>query len=328
MRALRFDRGELSLVSDQPEPTLRQGEALVRPTLVGVCDTDLQLLQGYMGFAGVPGHELVGVVVDGPKEWFGKRVVADINFACGACPTCATQDPHHCPNRTVMGILGAGGAFAERLAVPVRNLLAVPDGVSDEDAVFVEPLAAAYEILEQVDVRASDRVLVLGDGKLGLLCAQVLATTGARVTVWGHHRAKLDRVAHLPLEGLTEPNWTGRPFDLVVEATGTGGGLTTAMAAVRPRGAIVLKSTVAADHQLSLAPIVIDELRVLGSRCGPFPRALAALQAGEVDVRCLVDAIFRFDLVEAAFQRAAQRGVLKVVVRFTPLRLPSPPPGA
>jgi len=253
------------------------------------------------------------VVEQGPPEWIGRRVVADINFACQQCDWCGRGEQHHCPNRTVMGIVAAAGVFADRVAVPVANLLAVPDSVSDDEAVFTEPLAAAFEILEQVPVGESDTVLVLGDGKLGLLCAQVLATTGADVRIWGRHQDKLDRVASR-VRGVIQPDWTGRPFDVVVEATGTRDGLNSAIAAVRPRGTVVLKSTVADAHELSLAPLVIDEIRLIGSRCGPFPRALAALQRGEVDVTCLIDAHYPFDQAEAAFEHAQRRGTMKILL--------------
>ncbi len=308
------DNGQLRLVQDFLDPIADETTAVVQPTRMGICDTDLQILRGYMGFTGVLGHEFVAVVRQGPAEWVGKRVVADINFACQSCDWCARGRQHHCPQRTVMGILNANGAFADAMAVPVANLLAVPDSVSDDEAVFTEPLAAAFEILEQVNITEKERVLVLGDGKLGLLCAQAVATTGAAVTVSGHHQAKLDRVASR-VHGVVSPDWQGRPFDVVVEATGTREGLKSAIAAVRPRGTVVLKSTVADPHELSLAPIVIDEINLVGSRCGPFPRALLALERGEVDVRCLIDASYEFDQAIAAFEHAGRCGVLKVLLK-------------
>ncbi|MCP4290237.1 MAG: alcohol dehydrogenase catalytic domain-containing protein [bacterium] len=314
MRALIVDSGQLRLEKHYPDPVVDETTALVQPTCMGICDTDLQLLRGYMDFSGVLGHEFVGVVCQGPEEWLGKRVVADINFACQACDWCARGQQHHCPQRTVMGILNANGVFAESVAIPVSNLLAVPDSVSDDQAVFTEPLAAAFEILEQVSIGKTERVLVLGDGKLGLLCAQAVATTGASVTVWGHHQSKLDRIADR-VHGVISPDWEGRPFDVVVEATGTREGLQSAIASVRPKGTVVLKSTVADAHQLSLAPIVIDEILLVGSRCGPFQRALQALDHGEVDVNCLVDYIFEFDQAIEAFEHAGRRGVLKVLLK-------------
>jgi threonine dehydrogenase-like Zn-dependent dehydrogenase len=314
MRALVLDDGQLRLVQQFPDPVADDTTAVVQLTRMGICDTDLQILRGYMGFMGVPGHEFVGVVSQGPDAWLGKRVVADINFACQSCDWCASGQQHHCPQRTVMGIVNANGAFAEAMAVPVTNLLEVPDSVSDDEAVFTEPLAAAFEILEQVNITEDERVLVLGDGKLGLLCAQAVATTGAEMTVWGHHQTKLDRVASR-VHGVVSPDWEGRPFDVVIEATGTRDGLQSALAAVRPRGTVVLKSTVADAHELSLAPIVIDEIRLVGSRCGPFSRALLSLEHGEVDVSCLIDACYEFDQAIAAFEYAGQRGVLKVLLK-------------
>jgi len=314
MRALVLEADQLRLVQQFPDPVADDTTVVVQPTRMGICDTDLQILQGYMGFTGVLGHEFVGVVTQGPEAWLGKRVVADINYACQSCDWCTRGQQHHCPQRTVMGILNANGAFADAVAVPIANLFAVPDSVSDDDAVFTEPLAAAFEILEQVNITKDDRVLVLGDGKLGLLCAQVVATTGAPVTVWGHHQAKLDRVAS-GVHGVLSPDWQGRPFDVVVEATGTREGLQNAIAAIRPRGTIVLKSTVADAHQLSLASVVIDEIRLVGSRCGPFQRALLALESGEVDVCCLIDAHYELNQAVEAFEFAGRRGVLKVLLK-------------
>ena len=274
----------------------------MRVRLAGICSTDLQILAGYMGFTGVPGHEFVGEVVDGPAELAGQRVVGEINFACGRCPTCGRGLGRHCPERRVMGILGADGAFAEYLAVPVANLHAVPDGVPDEAAAFTEPLAAAFSILEQVPLGPADDVVVLGDGKLGLLCAQVLAGTGAAVTLVGKHAANLALVAGRGVA--TTP----------LDATGSVGGLALAMAAVRPRGRLVLKSTVADRHELSLAPLVINEVTVVGSRCGPFPPAVRALTDGTVAVTPLIDSTFPLTAGVEALAHAARPGVRKVLL--------------
>jgi threonine dehydrogenase-like Zn-dependent dehydrogenase len=286
----------------------------VAVSIAGVCNTDLEIVRGYMGFRGTLGHELVGRVVEGPPSWVGKRVVSEINFACGECAACARGLGRHCPNRTVMGILGADGAFAERVRVPVANLHAVPDSLADDAAVFAEPLAAAFEILEQVPVSAATDALVLGDGKLGLLCASVLAAAGARVTVVGHHPEKLALLAARGVETklATELSRTG--FDLVVEATGSAGGLAQAIAATRPRGTLVLKSTVADRTSVDLAPIVIHELSLVGSRCGPFPPALAALDSRTVDVAPFVSDRFSLNDADRALARAAEPGVLKVLV--------------
>jgi threonine dehydrogenase-like Zn-dependent dehydrogenase len=315
MRALRFDGATLRAVDDHPLPEAGAGEAVVRVRLAGICSTDLQILAGYMAFTGVPGHEFVGEVVDGPAGLAGRRVVGEINYACGRCPTCRRGLGRHCPERRVMGILGADGAFAEYLAVPVVNLHPVPDGVADEEAVFTEPLAAAFSILEQVPVEPGQRVTVLGDGKLGLLCAQVLAGTGATVTLVGKHAANLALVAPQGVDGVLLGDW--KPDggdDCVVEATGSPAGLALAVAAVRPRGTLVLKSTVAEPHSLSLAPLVINEVSVVGSRCGLFPPALAALAARSVGVAPLIDATYPLTDGVDALAHAARPGVRKVLL--------------
>lgn len=316
MKALHWDGKALRLRQDYAEPSPKEGWARVRVSLAGVCSTDLQIFQGYMGFEGVPGHEVVGVVEAGPEAWIGKRVVCDINFACRACSACERGLHRHCPNRTVLGILGQDGAFAESFVAPLANLYAVPDSVSDTQAVFTEPLAAAFAILEQVDVAPDDTVLVLGDGKLGLLCAQALHTTGAHVTLVGKHEGKLAVAAARGVETqLLSAFEASKSADVVVEATGSAGGLALAMQAVRPRGTLVLKSTVAAEHSLSLAPLVIDEVRVVGSRCGLFPAALEALAARSVDVESLVHGTYALEQGEDAVARAKQPGALKILLR-------------
>lgn len=313
MRALAFD-GTLRFRPDWPEPEPAPGEATVRVRKAGICATDLALLAGYMAFSGVPGHEFVGVVEAAPDPaWVGRRVVGEINASCGRCPTCVGGRPRHCPHRTVLGIQGRDGAFAERLALPLGNLHPVPDGVPDEAAVFVEPLAAAFRIPEQVPVGPDTRVHVLGDGRLGLLIAQVLQGTGCRLTLAGRHADKLalargwgiataDAGADLP------------PADVVVDATGSPAGLGRAVALTRPLGTVVLKTTCAEAPPFNPAPIVIHELTVVGSRCGPFAPALAALAAGTVEVAPLVAATFPLEDGERALARAAAPGTLKVLL--------------
>ena len=321
MQAIHWNGREIR-VCERPDPEPGEGEVIVEVRLAGVCNTDLEIARGYMGFTGVLGHELVGVVAAGPSEWLGRRVVSEINFACGDlehCESCRTGLGRHCPGRRVMGILDADGAFAERVAVPVANLHAVPDPVCDEDAVFAEPLAAAFEILEQLALSASDwreqRALVLGDGKLGLLVAQVLQRAGARVTAVGRHPDKLAILARRGIETRLQADWTAsQRFDLCVEASGSSAGFEAAVAATRPRGTLVLKSTVAGRHELDLAPIVIDEIQVLGSRCGPFAPALEALAAGEIDVASLVQEQMPLARGDDALRRAAERGARKVLV--------------
>ncbi|MCO5166515.1 MAG: alcohol dehydrogenase catalytic domain-containing protein [Planctomycetes bacterium] len=317
MRALVWD-GEALRLEERAAPRA-DGRARVRVLLAGVCSTDLQLLRGYMGFRGVPGHEVVGVVEEGPPGLVGRRVVAEINFACGACPACGAGLGRHCPTRQVMGILGADGAFAEQVLVPPANLHVVPDAVSDEEAVFAEPLAAAFEVLEQVHVRPGTRAAVLGDGKLGLLVALVLHAAGARVTCVGRHARKLEHLRRAGVEvaeaDLAAAAAPAERVDLVVEATGSAAGLERAVQLVRPRGTLVLKSTVADAHRLSLAPLVIDEVTLVGSRCGPFAPALAALARRGVAVAPLVDAVYPLAEGSEAVAHAGRPGTLKVLLR-------------
>jgi threonine dehydrogenase-like Zn-dependent dehydrogenase len=313
MLALQWD-GTALRVGDRPTPELRDGFAIVRVRLAGVCNTDLEIVRGYMGFRGVLGHEVVGVVEAGPAASVGARVTAEINFACGACDACARGLGRHCPTRTVMGILGADGALAERVRVPVANLHRVPDGVSDEDAVFTEPLAAAFEILEQVRVEPGARAVVLGDGKLGLLAAQVLAGAGARVLAVGKHDEKLAILERRGVETVRLDAYRPEPVGLVVEATGSAMGFALASAATRPRGTLVLKSTVADEARVSLAKLVVDEITVVGSRCGPFTPALQALAERAVDVASLVSARLPLARADEALRLAGERGVLKVLV--------------
>jgi threonine dehydrogenase-like Zn-dependent dehydrogenase len=311
VRALRWSGTRLTLARDQSDPIRNAGEATVRVHLAGVCRTDLEICRGYMGFRGTPGHEWVGHVVAADDDALvGTRVVGEINLACGRCEWCARGLGRHCPTRRVTGIVGADGAFADLLVVPTSVLHAVPEVVPDAAAVFVEPLAAAFEIVEQLGDVAGRRTVVLGDGKLGLLAAQVLRWAGADVTLSGRHRDKLELAEQLGIS----TNAPAPGADLVVDATGSTGGLAAALALVRPRGTIVLKTTVGEEHRLDLAKAVIDEITVVGSRCGPFAPAIAALAAGEIAVAPLVDRVFPLDDAVAAFERAATPGVLKVLV--------------
>jgi threonine dehydrogenase-like Zn-dependent dehydrogenase len=315
MRALYWNGGNLSFESAYRQPVAGAQTALVKVHLAGICATDLQILKGYMGFTGVPGHEFVGSVTDGPDEWIGKRVVGEINFGCGDCDNCRRDWSRHCPNRSVMGILNADGAFAEYLSLPVANLHAVPENVSDEEAVFTEPLAAAFEILTQIQLNLGDDVLVIGDGKLGNLCAQVLRLPGAKVTTLGKHGDKLALIKKAGVRTILLNDWQPRLFDVVVEATGSASGLELALSAVRPRGTLVLKSTIAAAHQVSLAPIVINEINVIGSRCGPFADALDALSAKRVSVTPLIDQVYALTDGVEALPHAARAGAKKILLR-------------
>ena len=288
---------------------------MVRVTRAGVCETDLQLIKGYMGFRGVLGHEFVGVAESGP--YAGRRVVGEINCACWTCVTCRNGFPTHCPNRTVLGILNHDGAFADLIAVPQRNLHPVPDSIPDDVAVFTEPVAAAFQIPAQLEIRKTDRIVVLGDGRLGNLCAQVLASIADDVLVVGKHAEKLGLLEALGVKtALLDDELPARAADVVVECTGSESGLPTALTLVRPRGTIVLKTTVAGTQTLAWAPFVIDEVTLVGSRCGPFDRALEALEKGLVDVQPLIADRFNLSNGLMALQRAQQKGVLKVLLEM------------
>ena len=304
---------QVNLIASRPTPTPTPGEVLVRVIRAGVCETDLQLIKGYMGFRGVLGHEFVGVAESGPLA--GQRVVGEINCACWNCETCRMGLPTHCPNRTVIGILNHDGAFADVIAVPQRNLHAVPDALSDDVAVFTEPVAAAYQIPVQLTIRKTDRIVVLGDGRLGNLCAQVLARLSDQVLVVGKHPEKLSILSSMGIvTALLSDSLEPRSFDIVVDCTGSESGLPTALKLVRPRGTIVLKTTVAGQQTLAWAPFVIDEVALIGSRCGPFDQALAALERGHVNVQPLISD--RFDLSQGldALARAQTKGILKVLL--------------
>jgi len=290
----------------------RPGETVVEVSRAGICETDLQLCQGYMGFRGILGHEFVGVARSG--RFAGRRVVGEINCPCGTCHLCRSRLGNHCPERTVIGIVAHDGAFAEQLLIPEANLHAVPENVSDEEAVFVEPLAAACRIPQQLSLAGNERITVLGDGRLGNLSAQVLRYHGCHVRVCGKHAFKLRVIEDLGIPTVTLGGLgTTRDADIVVDCTGSPSGLETALRIVRPCGTIVLKTTVAASQSLHMAQLVIDEITLLGSRCGPFPEALALLAAGSVSVRPLLSAHYPLEAAEAAFAHARRPDTLKVM---------------
>ncbi len=319
MRALHYN-GDLSLRDDYPLPTLRPGESLIRVLKSGICLTDVHLMRGYMNFTGVLGHEFVGVVEQSDDPALvGQRVVGEINAACHQCATCRRGDPTQCPNRTTLGIDRRDGVHADYTLLPTVNLLVVPDSVSDDEAVFTEPLAAACEIVEQRPIKPTERVVVIGDGKLGLLVAQVLALTGCDLHVIGRHPEKLDLLAR---RGITteavartgESSLPGHSADVVVECTGNPSGFATARRLVRPRGTFVLKSTYAGALSVDLSMIVVDEITLMGSRCGPFAPALRLLETQAVEVRSLITARYPLTDAVAAMQHATQPGVLKVLL--------------
>jgi alcohol dehydrogenase len=337
MQALFFD-GQLRLANDHPEPALLRGEALIRPNLVGICNTDIEITRGYMGFRGVLGHEFVGVVAEcAERAWVGRRVVGEINAACGRCGVCARGDASHCPERTTLGIDRRDGAMAELMSLPIACLHEVPAGLSDEVAVFAEPLAAALEILEQSHIRPTERVAVVGDGKLGLLCAQALRLPGCEVVVVGRHPERWGLLRELGIEAVhvdqgregaetrgragddftrssARPLATSRSFDVVVDCTGQPAGLAVARALVRPRGRLVLKSTFAAESGLNLSMLVVDEVQLLGSRCGPFAPALRLLDRELVRVEPLIAG--RFPLREGIKAFNAANRNLKILLEI------------
>ena len=315
MRAIVLDTDDVQIDMVRPAPAPGAEEVMVRVTRAGVCETDLQLIKGYMGFRGVLGHEFVGVAESGP--FAGQRVVGEINCACWQCDTCRKGFPTHCPNRTVLGIVNHDGAFADLIAVPQRNLHRVPDAIPDDIAVFTEPVAAAFQIPAQIEIAGTERIVVLGDGRLGNLCAQVLASIADDVLVIGKHREKLALLEGMGLKtALLSDDIPPRSFDIVVECTGSESGLPSALKLVRPRGTIVLKTTVAGTQTLAWAPFVIDEVTLVGSRCGPFDRALNALEHGLIDVEPLITDRFNLSNGLMALQRAQQKGVLKVLLEM------------
>jgi len=311
-------QGKEATIVNLPKPEPQKTEALVKVSLAGICKTDLELIKGYMNFDGVLGHEFVGVVEScSNSSWLGKRVCGEINFGCRKCDFCAHGLSRHCPNRTVLGILNQNGAFAEHVILPIENLRPVPDSVSDEQAVFVEPLAAAFEILEQIKIQPNENVAVIGDGRLGLLICQVLKLTGCKLTLIGKHENKLTLARSWGIQTAKVSKVQDTQFTTAIEASGSPSGFETAMRILQPRGTLVLKSTYAEDLQVNAAPIVINEISIVGSRCGLFEPAIRALSEKLVHVHELIEEHFIFEEVEKAFEFAAKPGVMKVLVDFS-----------
>ncbi len=320
MQGLWLENLSLSFRSDLRIPELKSGEALVRVRLAGVCSTDLELLRGYYPFRGIPGHEFVGEVVEtaSNKEaasWVKSRVVGEINLACGQCDACRRGRPTHCEERRVLGILNQDGAFAEYLVLPIENLHHIPDTVSDEQAVFTEPLAAALEIQQQVHILPTDRVLVIGAGRLGQLICQTLALTACRLQVVARHPFQKELLEGRGIAIIDEEQVPSGKMDVVVEATGSPGGFQLARRAVRPRGTLVLKSTYKDEVSLNLSSIVVDEITLVGSRCGPFPPALRLLETNQVDPIPLIQKTFALIDGVNALQEAGRPGRLKILLR-------------
>jgi threonine dehydrogenase-like Zn-dependent dehydrogenase len=306
--------GQIALRDDYPIPSPAKGESLVRVRMAGICGTDLEMARGYMGFSGVPGHEFVGEVVSTKSSALaGKRVVGEINAACGDCEFCRADLGRHCSKRSVLGILGRDGAFAEYLSLPDRNLIPVPDTIADDTAVFTEPLAAAFEIFEQTSIGPVERVAILGDGRLGVMVALAMKARGLNPVLGGHHDDKLQRIAGFGITAEQE-NGLEPGFDVVVDCTGSAGGLARALALVRPRGKLILKTTVGGSNGINLAPLVINEIEVIGSRCGRFQPALDALGAGLIDPRALISGVFPLKDGLAALARAAEPSTFKVLL--------------
>ena len=316
MKGLWLENQHLSLRTDLPAPVLASDEALVKVLRAGICNTDLELLRGYYPYRGVLGHEFVGLVEQGPAPLIGQRVVGEINATCGHCRFCRSGQSTHCENRTVLGIVNRNGAFADYLTLPVQNLHSVPDSLTTEAATFTEPVAAALEIQEQVKISPNDRVLVVGDGKLGQLVAQTLALTGCDLWVIGLHLEKLEHLRNLGIQtGLAE-SLIPRSFDLAVECTGNPEGFAIARQGLRPRGTLILKSTYANPLSLDISAIVVDEITLLGSRCGPFASALQLLAEGKIKVLDLIQAKYPLEDGLTAFAHAQKRGVLKILLEM------------
>ncbi|MCP4250981.1 MAG: alcohol dehydrogenase catalytic domain-containing protein [bacterium] len=315
MRAIVFDK-KLRFDPKYPEPEPGGDECLVQVKLAGVCATDLEIAKGYMGFQGVLGHEMVGTVVSGPRRRSGKRVVCEINCVCRSCDLCLGGLSSHCRKRTVLGIQGRDGCFADLVVVPERNLHEIPDAVTDEEAVFVEPLAAAYQVIKQFPIESRMNVSVVGSGRLGLLVAQVLAATGCRLEVIGRNPKTLlfcekKGIMSRSLEDLVPR----ADRDVVVECSGQPQGLETALQMVRPRGTVILKSTYAQQAPVNLAPVVVGEVNVMGSRCGPFPEAIRALARRQIDVGSMISRTVRLDRGLEALEAAADPDNIKVLIK-------------
>ena len=321
MRALVFNN-KLELKQDFEKPTPKENEALIKVKLVGICNTDYEITKGYMGYNGILGHEFVGVVEEinsEDKSLLGKRVVGEINLGCKNCDYCAKGLERHCPNRQTLGIFNKDGCFADYVTLPLSNLLEVNEKINDETAVFVEPLAAALEILEQLHIKPYEKVCVLGDGKLGLITALALNASNVDVTLVGKHQNKLDiakeqNVKTVLLENLKQDD--NKSFDVVVEATGRVSGFETSLSLVKPRGVLVLKSTIATGKELNLAPIVIDEITVLGSRCGQFAPALRLMEKNVIDFSKLISAKLSFDDAILGFEKNKEKNTIKILLEM------------
>jgi len=320
MKALYLHRGQLSLLDDHPVPVLNHDEALLRIKLAGICGTDLALLKGYADFNGTPGHGFVAEVIEvgdeASAEWLGKRVVAEVNQWCGRCEQCSRKQFSHCLNRQVIGIRDHQGAFAEQLVVKVKTLHAVPDNVSDRQAVFIEPLAAAFRLVEQLQNRDYQDVLLVGAGRLGQLIAQVMALQGKQLKVVVRHERQRELLQGLQLDCISEVDVAAKSVDVAIDATGHPSGLTLALKALRPCGICLMKSSYPEPLSLDLSQLVIDEVELVGSRCGPFEMAIDALANGRIEVERLIDACYPLSAYQKAFADISATGVIKVLLKM------------
>jgi len=318
MRALWLDEGTISFRNDVPIPEPEGDEALIRVKIAGICATDLEQVRGYYPFSGIPGHEFVGVVELAPTEpgWVGQTVVGEINIQCGYCERCKGGLSNHCENRTVIGIMNHNGCFCEYLVLPKKNLYIIPENVSDEAAVFTEPIAAALEILRQVHIQPSDKVLVIGAGRLGQLIARVVSTIPCEMSILARYHSQkilLKKTGGIILDENKIPDGL---MDFVIEATGSLDGFKLAQRAVRPRGTIILKSTYAGSEPINISSIVVDEITIVGSRCGPFPPALSLLELGRIDPTDLISGSYPLEDGVQAYTQAAETGVMKILIKI------------
>jgi len=315
MKSVWLENNKIDL-HDVPQPC-KPNEALIKIRKAGICSTDLELVKGYYPYTGILGHEFVGEVVEAQDaSWIGQRVVGEINVVCNQCEQCLNGRSTHCENRTVLGIVNRDGTFAEFTTLPIANLHRVPDSVPDEMAVFTEPLAAALEIQEQINIKPTDRVLLIGAGRLGQLIAQTLALTGCDLRVVARYTPQQDLLKARGIRIISEEDATAQPWrwDIVVEATGSPGGFALARKAIRPRGTLVMKSTYKGEMSVNFSSIVVDEINIIGSRCGPFEPALRLMESRRVDPTVLIADEFKLEEALKAFERAAETGVLKVLV--------------
>jgi threonine dehydrogenase-like Zn-dependent dehydrogenase len=317
MKGLWLENNQLELRTNIPIPEPPPGEALVRVLRAGICYTDLELIKGYYPYTGIIGHEFVGIVEQGPQQLINQRVVGEINAACGTCRFCRRGQPTHCENRTVLGIVNRNGAFAEYLSLPIENLHLVPENVSTAAATFTEPIAAALEIQQQIQIGKDNRVLVVGDGKLGQLIAQTLALTGCELLVVGRHKEKLTNLSAKGIKTGLADSVTDRYFDISVDCTGNPEGFNIARRVLRPRGTLILKSTYAGNLSLDASSLVVDEITLIGSRCGPFVPALELLATGKIDIQYLIDSYYPLSQGLEAFEKAKTKGVLKVLLEMS-----------